>query len=160
MFSTIIARSLSFCPGANSRIRIWYNRSPRSACHSSLALWILTRIVPAVVAVDHYECFQKYLVGSGWWCHISEKRIIREGLHSLFIGTYYPWSLSTKVVIMHAQGGLLRPMHPGNEASVNLVTLQLQAAEYCCRKVITYSVWQNRCLWCTTYIFYFCRMDL
>ena len=36
-------------------------------------------------------------------------------------------------VIMHAQGGLWRPMHPGNEASVNLVTLQLQAAEYCCR---------------------------
>ena len=63
-------------------------------------------------------------------------------------------------IIMHAQGGLLRPMHPGNEASVNLVTLQLQAAEECCRKVITYSVWQNRCLWCTTYIFYFCRMDL
>ena len=63
-------------------------------------------------------------------------------------------------IIMQAQGGLRRPMHPGNEASVNLVTLQLQAAEKCCRKVITYSVWQNRCLWCTTYISYFCRMDL
>ena len=62
-------------------------------------------------------------------------------------------------IIMHAQGGLWRPMHPGNEASVNLVTLQLQAAEKCCRKVITYSVCKRYIYCVPTDIFDFCWTD-
>ena len=51
-------------------------------------------------------------VSGRWWCHISENCIIREGLHSLFIGTYYPWCLSTKVDNYACAGGALATYAP------------------------------------------------